>query len=125
MLLKEKRTKLPFLAERDSDTEVQMDGSPISSSSSQLSPVPSYGAPSQAGQQNSRPSSTGLEDVSPTPLPESEDEEPVPGSLLQRAASPPPEKSNDLKGGPFGSHTPTDNTDLVRPSSVFLQRHSQ
>ena len=125
MLLKEKRTKLPFLAERDSDTEVRMEGSPISSSSSQLSPVPPYtGASScQAGPRTSRPPSTGLEDVSPTPLPESDDEEPVLGSapLLKRPCSPVPEMTNDLKEGPFGNHTPTENTDLVRRHSVFSQ----
>ncbi|KAJ3605083.1 hypothetical protein NHX12_027133, partial [Muraenolepis orangiensis] len=113
MLLKEKRTKLPFLAERDSDTEVRMEGSPISSSSSQLSPIP----PSQAGPHNSRPSSTGLEDVSPTPLPESDDEDPVPGSLLKRTCSPLSENVDDLKAGPFGNHTPTGNTDLGHHSS--------
>uniref|UniRef100_A0A8C1BLX4 SET domain containing 1B, histone lysine methyltransferase a n=1 Tax=Cyprinus carpio carpio TaxID=630221 RepID=A0A8C1BLX4_CYPCA len=75
----------PFLNERgDSDAEVRMDGSPISSSSSQLSPIPP--------QQPSRPSSTGLEDISPTPLPDSDDDEPILGtaSLLanSRAMSP-------------------------------------
>lgn len=69
MLLKEQRTKLPFL-EQDSDTELQMEGSPISSSSSQLSPLAPFGANSQPGFRgptppSSRPSSTGLEDISP------------------------------------------------------------
>ncbi|KAM4635161.1 histone-lysine N-methyltransferase SETD1B-A [Polymixia lowei] len=121
MLLKEKRTKLPFLAERDSDPEVRMEGSPISSSSSQLSPIPSYTGGSHGGQQNSRPSSTGLEDISPTPLPDSDDEEPIPGtaSLLKRVGSPVHEKMNtsDLKDGHFGNHTPTDEMDTGHQSS--------
>ncbi|XP_047425215.1 histone-lysine N-methyltransferase SETD1B-A isoform X2 [Mugil cephalus] len=122
MLLKEKRTKLlPFLEERDSDTEVRMEGSPISSSSSQLSPIPPYTGGSQGGQQNSRPSSTGLEDISPTPLPDSEDEEPVPGtaSLFKRAGSPVHEKTSnsDLKDGPFRGQSPPDKTDTGQQSS--------
>ncbi|XP_038589881.1 histone-lysine N-methyltransferase SETD1B-A isoform X1 [Micropterus salmoides] len=122
MLLKEKRTKLlPFLEERDSDTEVRMEGSPISSSSSQLSPIPPYTSGSQGAQQNSRPSSTGLEDISPTPLPDSEDEEPIPGtaSLLKRISSPVQEKmsNNDLKDGHFRGHTPTDKMDTCHQSS--------
>ncbi|XP_029371070.1 histone-lysine N-methyltransferase SETD1B-A isoform X2 [Echeneis naucrates] len=122
MLLKEKRTKLlPFLEERDSDTEVRMEGSPISSSSSQLSPIPPYTSGSQAGQQNSRPSSTGLEDISPTPLPDSEDEEPLPGtaSLIKRIVSPVHEKigNNDLKDGHFRSLSPTDKMDTSHQSS--------
>ncbi|KAK2522804.1 Setd1b [Columba guinea] len=84
MLLKEQRTKLPFLNEHDSDNEIRMEGSPISSSSSQLSPIPMYGSNSQPGYRaqtpSSRPSSTGLEDISPTPLPDSDDDEPVPGT---------------------------------------------
>uniref|UniRef100_A0A3Q2DJ40 SET domain containing 1B, histone lysine methyltransferase a n=1 Tax=Cyprinodon variegatus TaxID=28743 RepID=A0A3Q2DJ40_CYPVA len=104
MLLKEKRTKLlPFLEERDSDNEVRMEGSPISSSSSQMSPIPPFMGGSQGGQQISRPSSTGLEDISPTPLPDSDDEEPIPGtaSLIRRTGSPVHEKmgKNDLKDG--------------------------
>ncbi|KAM8743184.1 histone-lysine N-methyltransferase SETD1B-A isoform 3-T4 [Acanthopagrus schlegelii] len=122
MLLKEKRTKLlPFLEERDSDTEVRMEGSPISSSSSQLSPIPPSTSGSQGGQQNSRPTSTGLEDISPTPLPDSEDEEPIPGtaSLLRRISSPVQEKmsNSDLKDGHFRGHTPTDKMDTVNQSS--------
>nr|XP_046230288.1 histone-lysine N-methyltransferase SETD1B-A isoform X5 [Scatophagus argus] len=122
MLLKEKRTKLlPFLEERDSDTEVRMEGSPISSSSSQLSPIPPYTSGSQGGQQNSRPSSTGLEDISPTPLPDSEDEEPIPGtaSLLKRTSSPVQEKmsNSDLKDGHFRGHSPTDKMDTGHQSS--------
>nr|XP_020441413.1 histone-lysine N-methyltransferase SETD1B isoform X2 [Monopterus albus]XP_020441414.1 histone-lysine N-methyltransferase SETD1B isoform X2 [Monopterus albus]XP_020441415.1 histone-lysine N-methyltransferase SETD1B isoform X2 [Monopterus albus]XP_020441416.1 histone-lysine N-methyltransferase SETD1B isoform X2 [Monopterus albus] len=122
MLLKEKRTKLlPFLDDRDSDTEVQMEGSPISSSSSQLSPIPPYTSGSQGGQQNSRPTSTGLEDISPTPLPDSEDEEPIPGtaSLIKRIGSPVHEKmsNSDLKGGHFRGHTPTDKMDTAHHSS--------
>ncbi|KAM4719946.1 histone-lysine N-methyltransferase SETD1B-A isoform 3-T6 [Anableps anableps] len=118
MLLKEKRTKLlPFLEERDSDNEVRMEGSPISSSSSQLSPIP----PFTGGQQNSRPSSTGLEDISPTPLPDSDDEEPVPGtaSLIKRIGSPVHEKlgKNDLKDGAFTGPTPTEKTDTAHQSS--------
>lgn len=119
MLLKEKRTKLlPFLEERDSDTEVRMEGSPISSSSSQLSPIPPYTSGSQGAQQNSRPSSTGLEDISPTPLPDSEDEEPIPGtaSLIKRGGSPVHEKTSnsDLKDGHFRGQTPTEKMDTVR-----------
>ncbi|XP_059214705.1 histone-lysine N-methyltransferase SETD1B-A isoform X2 [Centropristis striata] len=121
MLLKEKRTKLlPFLEERDSDTEVRMEGSPISSSSSQLSPIPPFTSGSQGGQQNSRPSSTGLEDISPTPLPDSEDEEPIPGtaSLIKRISSPVQKMSNsDLKDGHFRGHTPTDKMETSHQSS--------
>uniref|UniRef100_A0A672FW92 SET domain containing 1B, histone lysine methyltransferase a n=1 Tax=Salarias fasciatus TaxID=181472 RepID=A0A672FW92_SALFA len=122
MLLKEKRTKLlPFLEERDSDTEVRMEGSPISSSSSQLSPIPPYTGSSQGGQHNSRPSSTGLEDISPTPLPDSEDEEPIPGtaSLVKRAGSPLHDKTSnsDLKDGAFRAHTPPDKMDTGHQSS--------
>ncbi|XP_061590189.1 histone-lysine N-methyltransferase SETD1B-A [Cololabis saira] len=122
MLLKEKRTKLlPFLEERDSDNEVRMEGSPISSSSSQLSPIPPYTGGSQGGQQNSRPCSTGLEDISPTPLPDSEDEEPIPGtaSLIKRISSPVHEKmsNNDLKDGPLRGHSPTDKMDTDHQSS--------
>lgn len=122
MLLKEKRTKLPFLAERDSDTEVRMEGSPISSSSSQLSPIPPYAGGSHGGQLNSRPSSTGLEDISPTPLPDSDDEEPIPGtaSLLKRVSSPVQTNANDLKDGRLGHHTPTDKMDTVRCNSSLL-----
>lgn len=84
MLLKEQRTKLPFLNEHDSDNEIRMEGSPISSSSSQLSPIPMYSSnsqPSYRGQTpSSRPSSTGLEDISPTPLPDSDDDEPILGA---------------------------------------------
>ncbi|XP_041666393.1 histone-lysine N-methyltransferase SETD1B-A isoform X3 [Cheilinus undulatus] len=122
MLLKEKRTKLlPFLEERDSDTEVRMEGSPISSSSSQLSPIPPYTSGSQGGQLNSRPSSTGLEDISPTPLPDSEDEEPIPGtaSLIKRVSSPVQEKksNSDLKDGHYRGHTPTEKMETGHQSS--------
>ncbi|XP_068190920.1 histone-lysine N-methyltransferase SETD1B-A isoform X2 [Antennarius striatus] len=122
MLLKEKRTKLlPFLEERDSDTEVRMEGSPISSSSSQLSPIPPYTSGSQGGQQNSRPPSTGLEDVSPTPLPESEDEEAIPGtaSLLKKVSSPVQEKmtNSDGKDAHFRGHTPTEEMETAPQSS--------
>ncbi|XP_037339987.2 histone-lysine N-methyltransferase SETD1B-A isoform X2 [Pungitius pungitius] len=122
MLLKEQRTKLlPFLEEQDSDAEVRMDGSPISSSSSQLSPIPAYTSGSQGGPQNSRPISTGLEDISPTPLPESEDEEPVPGtaSLMKTIGSPAQEKTgnSDLKDGHFRGHTPTDVAETGHNSS--------
>lgn len=127
MLLKEKRTKLlPFLEERDSDTEVRMEGSPISSSSSQLSPIPPYSGNSHGGQQNSRPESTGLEDISPTPLPDSEDEEPIPGtaSLFKQASSPAQEKTSnsDLKDGHFRGNTPTENMDTVRCLFPLNQR---
>ncbi|RXM92958.1 Histone-lysine N-methyltransferase SETD1B [Acipenser ruthenus] len=83
MLLKEQRTKLPFLSERDSDNEIRMEGSPVSSSSSQLSPIPPYSnsQPSYQGTSPvSRPSTAGLEDISPTPLPDSDEEEPIPGT---------------------------------------------
>lgn len=109
MLLKEKRTKLPFLSEGgDSDGEVRMEGSPISSSSSQLSPIP----PSSAAQRTPRPPSTGLEDISPTPLPDSDDDEPIPGtaSAIQHPQSTSPSNTHNV-GGP---HTPTDKVDTVR-----------
>ncbi|XP_012878529.1 PREDICTED: histone-lysine N-methyltransferase SETD1B [Dipodomys ordii] len=94
MLLKEQRTKLPFLREQDSDAELQMEGSPISSSSSQLSPLAPFGS-SQPGFRgpsppSSRPSSTGLEDISPTPLPDSDEDE-EPGLGLGLGPRPPPE----------------------------------
>ncbi|XP_074546036.1 histone-lysine N-methyltransferase SETD1B-A isoform X2 [Halichoeres trimaculatus] len=122
MLLKEKRTKLlPFLEERDSDTEVRMEGSPISSSSSQLSPVPPFTSGSQGRPLNSRPSSTGLEDISPTPLPDSDDEEPIPGTaaLLKRISSPVQDKksNSDLKDGHYRSHTPPDKMETSHQSS--------
>uniref|UniRef100_A0A670JWG0 SET domain containing 1B, histone lysine methyltransferase n=1 Tax=Podarcis muralis TaxID=64176 RepID=A0A670JWG0_PODMU len=103
MLLKEQRTKLYFLNEHDSDNEIRMEGSPISSSSSQLSPIATFGSNSQpnyrAQTPSSRPSSTGLEDISPTPLPDSDDEEPILGitSLSQNS-----------KGMPDASLTPLD-----------------
>ncbi|XP_043924546.1 histone-lysine N-methyltransferase SETD1B [Protopterus annectens] len=100
MLLKEQRTKLPFsfLNERESDHELRMECSPISSSSSQLSPVsflPNSQTHFRVPTPLSRPSSTGLEDISPTPLPDSDeeddDEELIPGvsilSHTSRAAS--------------------------------------
>ena len=109
---------LPFLEERDSDTEVRMEGSPISSSSSQLSPIPPFTGTSQGGLQNSRPSSTGLEDISPTPLPDSEDEEPIQGtaSLLKRVSSPVPDKVNNSDRGT----TPTDKMDTVGTKHLFF-----
>ncbi|XP_063066868.1 histone-lysine N-methyltransferase SETD1B-A isoform X2 [Engraulis encrasicolus] len=127
MLLKEKRTKLPFLSERssagDSDTEVRMEGSPISSSSSQLSPIPPSSSahpllPHQPP--SSRPSSTGLEDISPTPLPDSDDEDPVQGTaskvaaLLHNARTGCSSPSSSLaKGlGGMGTATGTGTTDL-------------
>ncbi|XP_073442094.1 histone-lysine N-methyltransferase SETD1B isoform X2 [Dendrobates tinctorius] len=92
MLLKEQRTKLPFLNEPSSDNELRMEGSPISSSSSQLSPIAPYSSNSQYQDvtPSSRPSSTGLEDISPTPLPDSDDDdEPILGtaSLCQTSRS--------------------------------------
>ncbi|XP_056322188.1 histone-lysine N-methyltransferase SETD1B-A isoform X2 [Danio aesculapii] len=101
----------PFLNERgDSDAEVRMDGSPISSSSSQLSPIPP--------QRPSRPSSTGLEDISPTPLPDSEDDEPILGtaSLLanSRGMSPSNMHSKSCVGEP---RTPIDKMDTGHQSS--------
>ncbi|XP_052463294.1 histone-lysine N-methyltransferase SETD1B-A isoform X4 [Carassius gibelio] len=100
----------PFLNERgDSDAEVRMDGSPISSSSSQLSPIPP--------QRPSRPSSTGLEDISPTPLPDSDDDEPILGtaSLLanSRAVSP----FMHSKSGAGEPRTPIDKMDTGHQSS--------
>ncbi|XP_078523664.1 histone-lysine N-methyltransferase SETD1B isoform X1 [Lissotriton helveticus] len=82
MLLKEHRTKLPFPEDHDSDSELRMEGSPISSSSSQLSPLPPFSTQPhfRSITPSSRPSSTGLEDISPTPLPDSDDDEPVPGT---------------------------------------------
>ncbi|XP_041431685.1 histone-lysine N-methyltransferase SETD1B isoform X1 [Xenopus laevis] len=95
MLLKEQRTQLHLISsDQNSDSEIRMEGSPISSSSSQLSPIPPYSSSShyQDVTPSSRPSSTGLEDISPTPLPDSDDDEPIPGtaSLCQnsRSASP-------------------------------------
>ncbi|KAI1900748.1 hypothetical protein AGOR_G00053080 [Albula goreensis] len=131
MLLKEKRTKLPFLSERDSDTEVRMEGSPISSSSSQLSPIPPYSANSQPGYCGatpaSRPSSTGLEDISPTPLPDSDEDEPIPGtaSLVRSSGASSPcdplsqgkmERSKRKDVTP-GDQTPTDKMDVSHQSS--------
>ncbi|KAJ8414792.1 hypothetical protein AAFF_G00023150 [Aldrovandia affinis] len=131
MLLKEKRTKLPFLSERDSDTEVRMEGSPISSSSSQLSPIPPYSANSQPGYCGatpaSRPSSTGLEDISPTPLPDSDEDEPVPGtaSLVRSSAASSPSDPHSQgntdrskrKDETPGDQTPTDTMDVSHQSS--------
>ncbi|KAL4660390.1 histone-lysine N-methyltransferase SETD1B-A-like [Arapaima gigas] len=131
MLLKEKRSKLPFLPDRDSDTEVRMEGSPISSSSSQLSPIPPYMSGSQPGHIRaspvSRPSSTGLEDISPTPLPDSDEDEPILGtrSLL---CSPPEPLHSDAhaqgkadgaqgSGSVSADQTPTEKMDLGHQSS--------
>uniref|UniRef100_A0A2K6UQX6 [histone H3]-lysine(4) N-methyltransferase n=1 Tax=Saimiri boliviensis boliviensis TaxID=39432 RepID=A0A2K6UQX6_SAIBB len=104
MLLKEQRTKLLFLPVPDSDTELQMEGSPISSSSSQLSPLAPFGTNSQPGFRgptppSSRPSSTGLEDISPTPLPDSDEEEELNLSLGPR---PPPEPGPPDPAGLLG-----------------------
>ncbi|XP_066418180.1 histone-lysine N-methyltransferase SETD1B [Molothrus aeneus] len=111
MLLKEQRTKLPFLNEHDSDNEIRMEGSPISSSSSQLSPIPTYGSNSQPGFRgqtpSSRPSSTGLEDISPTPLPDSDDDEPIPGTASL---------SQNSRGTSEASMTPIDQ--LSRTSKI-------
>ncbi|KAK2870862.1 hypothetical protein QQF64_001938 [Cirrhinus molitorella] len=100
----------PFLNDRDSDAEIRMDGSPISSSSSQLSPIPP--------QRPSRPSSTGLEDISPTPLPDSDDDDPIRGtaSLLtnSRAMSPTNMHSKSSAGEP---RTPVDKMDTGNQSS--------
>lgn len=109
MLLKEQRTKLPFLREQDSDTELQMEGSPISSSSSQLSPLAPFGANSQPGFRgptppSSRPSSTGLEDISPTPLPDSDED----GELdLGLGPRPPPEPGPPDPTGLLGQTSET------------------
>ncbi|KAK3521499.1 hypothetical protein QTP70_007424 [Hemibagrus guttatus] len=112
MLLKEKRTKLPFLSEGgDSDGEVRMEGSPISSSSSQLSPIP----PSSATTRTPRPPSTGLEDISPTPLPDSDDDEPIPGTAS--AVHHPPSASPSNTHNVAGPHTPTDKVETGNQSS--------
>uniref|UniRef100_A0AAR2JD94 [Histone H3]-lysine(4) N-trimethyltransferase n=1 Tax=Pygocentrus nattereri TaxID=42514 RepID=A0AAR2JD94_PYGNA len=114
MLLKEKRTKLPFLSDRgDSDGEVRMEGSPISSSSSQLSPIPPC-----PPQHPSRPPSTGLEDISPTPLPDSDDDEPVAGTaalmLCPQSTSPQNAHGQSTTGGP---RTPTEKPESCGQSS--------
>ncbi|XP_016342574.1 histone-lysine N-methyltransferase SETD1B-A-like isoform X4 [Sinocyclocheilus anshuiensis] len=101
----------PFLNERgDSDAEVRMDGSPISSSSSQLSPIPP--------QRPSRPASTGLEDISPTPLPDSDDDEPIHGtaSLLTNSRSMSPSNMHS-KSGAGEPQTPVDKMDTGHQSS--------
>ncbi|XP_076876007.1 histone-lysine N-methyltransferase SETD1B-A isoform X2 [Brachyhypopomus gauderio] len=119
MLLKEKRTKLPFLNERgDSDTEVRMEGSPISSSSSQMSPIPPCtSAPAPAPPCPPRPCSTGLEDISPTPLPDSDSEDSIPGttSLLHQSQSTSPQNTHTSSTG--GPRTPTDKVDSGHQSS--------
>ena len=107
MLLKEQRTKLPFLREQDSDTELQMEGSPISSSSSQLSPLAPFGTNSQPGFRgptppSSRPSSTGLEDISPTPLPDSDEDDELDLGVGPR---PPPEPGPPDPSGLLGQTT--------------------
>uniref|UniRef100_A0A671KVT3 Histone-lysine N-methyltransferase SETD1B-A-like n=1 Tax=Sinocyclocheilus anshuiensis TaxID=1608454 RepID=A0A671KVT3_9TELE len=100
----------PFLTERgDSDAEVRMDGSPISSSSSQLSPIPP--------QRSSRPSSTGLEDISPTPLPDSDDDEPILGTASQLANSRAMSPSMHNKSGAGEPRTPIDKMDTGHQSS--------
>ncbi|KAI4897908.1 hypothetical protein NFI96_023111 [Prochilodus magdalenae] len=113
MLLKEKRTKLPFLDRGDSDGEVRMEGSPISSSSSQLSPIPPC-----PPQRPSRPPSTGLEDISPTPLPDSDEDEPIAGTaaLLHcpQGTSPQNTHGQSMTGGP---RTPTEKPDSGVQSS--------
>ncbi len=111
----------PFLNERgDSDAEVRMDCSPISSSSSQLSPIPS--------QRPSRPASTGLEDISPTPLPDSDDDEPIHGtaSLLTNSRSMSPSNMHS-KSGAEEPRTPVDKMDTVRPEigSLFDELYFQ
>ncbi|NP_001072649.1 histone-lysine N-methyltransferase SETD1B [Xenopus tropicalis] len=134
MLLKEQRTQLHLIAgDQNSDNEIRMEGSPISSSSSQLSPIPPYSSGSryQDVTPSSRPSSTGLEDISPTPLPDSDDDdEPIPGtaSLCQnsRSASPIDQinqsgrktESLDKKELVAGDETPTsEKMDEGHPSS--------
>ncbi|MEE6503998.1 hypothetical protein FKM82_005039 [Ascaphus truei] len=134
MILKEQRTSLPFLNEHNSDNEVRMEGSPISSSSSQLSPIPPYisNAQYRSVSPSSRPSSTGLEDISPTPLPDSDDDESIPGtaSLCQNSRSSSPTdqssqpgrtlkaESSDMKELAAGDETPTsEKMDEGHPSS--------
>ncbi|XP_056390883.1 histone-lysine N-methyltransferase SETD1B isoform X1 [Hyla sarda] len=134
MLLKEQRTKLTFLNEPSSDNELRMEGSPISSSSSQLSPIPPYNSNSQYQDltPSSRPSSTGLEDISPTPLPDSDydDDEPILGtaSLCQNSRSGTPieqlsqscrkVESSDVKEQVAGDETPvSEKVEEDHPSS--------
>ncbi|XP_071999703.1 histone-lysine N-methyltransferase SETD1B isoform X1 [Engystomops pustulosus] len=126
MLLKEQRTKLPFLNEPSSDNELRMEGSPISSSSSQLSPIPPYSSNSQYQDitPSSRPSSTGLEDISPTPLPDSDDDdEPILGtaSLCQTSRSGTPidqMSQSDAKEQVAGDATPiSEKMEEEHPSS--------
>ncbi|XP_043106016.1 histone-lysine N-methyltransferase SETD1B-A isoform X4 [Puntigrus tetrazona] len=105
----------PFLNERgDSDAEVRMDGSPISSSSSQLSPIPP--------QRPSRPASTGLEDISPTPLPDSDDDEPIHGtaSLLTNSRSMSPSNMHS-KSGAGEPRTPVDKMDTGQSSGEDME----
>ncbi|KAG9487709.1 hypothetical protein GDO78_007483 [Eleutherodactylus coqui] len=127
MLLKEQR-KLPFLNEPSSDNELRMEGSPISSSSSQLSPIPPYSSNSQYQDvtPSSRPSSTGLEDISPTPLPDSDDDdEPILGtaSLCQNSRSGTPidqmsQSCSDVKEPVAGDETPiSEKMEEEHPSS--------
>lgn len=133
MLLKEQRTKLPFLRDQDSDAELQMEGSPISSSSSQLSPLTPFGTNSQPGFRgpsppSSPPSSTGLEDISPTPLPDSDEDE----DELGLGPRPPPEPGPPDPAGLLGQtaevaldlagdRTPTsEKMDEVPPALVCL-----
>ncbi|XP_068101087.1 histone-lysine N-methyltransferase SETD1B [Hyperolius riggenbachi] len=131
MLLKEQRTNLHFVIEPNSDNELMMAASPISSSSSQLSPIP-QGSNSQYLDftPSSRPSSTGLEDISPTPLPDSDDDEPILGtkSLCQNSRSATPidqlnlpcrkMDNTELQEHMAGDETPTsERMDEVHPSS--------
>ncbi|XP_030075218.1 histone-lysine N-methyltransferase SETD1B isoform X2 [Microcaecilia unicolor] len=140
MLLKEQRTKLPFFNEHDSDNEVRMEGSPISSSSSQLSPIPPFTCNLQPHFRgitpSSRPSSAGFEDISPTPLPDSDDDEPILGTAslgqssrtASEAGLTPIDQPTQLSRAcnpecttqelPLGDQTPTsEKMDEVHPSS--------
>uniref|UniRef100_H3BG97 SET domain containing 1B, histone lysine methyltransferase n=1 Tax=Latimeria chalumnae TaxID=7897 RepID=H3BG97_LATCH len=111
MLLKEQRTKLPFFNERDSDNEIKMDGSPISSSSSQLSPITTFSTNSliyRGPTPSSRPSSTGLEDISPTPLPDSDDEGQISGGASL---------SQNSRGTSEASMTPIDQSSQIGKAS--------
>ncbi|KAM6247018.1 histone-lysine N-methyltransferase SETD1B isoform 2-T2 [Porphyrio hochstetteri] len=70
-----------------------------------------YGSNSQPGYRDqttsSRPSSTGLEDISPTPLPDSDDDEPIPGTASL---------SQNSRGTSEASMTPIDQ--LSRTSKI-------
>ncbi|XP_070587582.1 histone-lysine N-methyltransferase SETD1B-like, partial [Erythrolamprus reginae] len=116
MLLKEQRSKLYFLNEHDSDNEIRMEGSPISSSSSQLSPIPNSQPSYRAPTPSSRPSSTGLEDISPTPLPDSDDDEPIVGVASA---------CHNSRGAAEASATPVDQLNRISKSEPLEAKETQ